>query len=427
MGGDQGAFAMIRILFAILFAVLSVPSFAYYAPDVNPVPAGAWDCQAFPPNGPNKDKVFNCKIGNPWNWQKFGPFYKCPAEHPSWTSDGYQCMDPPKCGASYGDKVPDLPNAYYKYATTAAGAQVTPEQIKPLSSACHNGCIVGMGFGPDGIEKSKNAVDFFYARNGNNYDRYAKGQYYNSGQTCVAGSDAPAPNSLPAPDKCGDNQSSGYINGKFSCVDKNSGTPVNIPKPGVATTATKTTTNADGSTTKTETSVSASGITTVTTTTCTGGDCVSSTTVSDGFGVGSPVSTVLGDGSSPSSGQSGPSSGPSSGQSSPSSGQSGPADALPDAPGGKDLYAKKDAKLSDKWDAFSQGLQDSAFISAAKSFFTLGGIAGTCPQWTYSVPFLKTSISFDAFCQPQIQSAMSLVGPVLMALAAWAAFKIAVM
>lgn len=91
------------------------------------------------------------------------------------------------------------------------------------------------------------------------------------------------------------------------------------------------------------------------------------------------------------------------------------------------LYKGKGGKMSDKWDAFAAAVGSAPIINSGRAFFTLGGISGSCPRWTYYVAPLKTSITFDVWCMSEVAAALALVGPVLMAFAAWSAFKIAVL
>lgn len=459
MGGDQGAFAMIRrfILFSILF--FSSSSFS-----AAPIPSykvlyttyrtASEACSAMASNRSGNgvqvsgsvksedENTFYCSLtstyfdgGTSTSYGAGDVYWTCLAtgQRVSKTS---VCPDP-KCSGSK-EKAVDAYGGANTLITFAYDRSKDPMASAFRGQACDkNGCFVEQVSGGGGSNNE-----------GTKYGLYGKWQMRGA---CDANDVSKVPRQYEAyqqksadktkdPVACASKGGSwGQVNGVDTCVPNNGSGNNTSSKTDTKKT---TTNNADGTSTKVDVKTS---------TTCAVGTCTTTTTTttqnydSSGNAVGTPqtssVSTVVPDqgggaatGGGPAKGDKGSGSGsaPTSTSSAPASPSSAPAAsqsgaAMPADSTGKDFYSKKDAKLSDKWDAFSQGMQDSPFISAAKSFFTLGGIAGTCPQWTYSVAFLKTSITFDAFCQPQIQAAMSLVGPVLMALAAWAAFKIAVM
>jgi len=436
VGRDLGARAMrkLQLVFnGLLLALMLFGTSSAWADTVQPVvtasPCTGWYSCGWAGGPHARDKYwkgFTSQLDGVGT--KFGAFYACPAGY-SWDTAGDYCVSDPKC--------------------------IAPKVLHPVTKACIDPCEAGKVDSAGYIELGTNAQTqpqvggcgktgcyvvltsssdrYYVVRNGQKV-YFAKGTYTQAGGPdniafCKAGdasvaADKTAADVNAAP-TCGTGKVPGTVNGQTVCVDPGTGTATKPTDSTPPTTSTSTTTrstqaNADGSTSVTETKTDADGTVTTTVTVIRNGNVESSTTTTSKPGGSSGT--------------------PGTGSSTPSSGQSGAVDTCAANPNsvmcqnaggpatsGAGLYTKKDSKLSDRWDSFAVSAQQAPIINSAKAFFTLGGISGACPRWTYHIDYLDTTVDMNYWCMPEVQSAMSLVGPILMVIAAWAAFKFGVL
>lgn len=201
-----------------------------------------------------------CPTGSTWNGSDcVRTAYTCPATG-GWTLEGQSCTRndcAPKAGTDASDQ------GYF-----TGGIATT---------ACISGCTANIQIseGVDVILRVVNGVDTFYTR--------AKYVYPESTSSCTSNTPL-ALGPLPA-STCGANQTGGYINGTYMCVDNTTQEPVpTSPNKTETETTDKTTeTNPDGSSTTTETTTNSDGLTTTTTTT-TSADGTTSTSTSTSSG-----------------------------------------------------------------------------------------------------------------------------------------------
>lgn len=203
--------------------------------------------------------------------------------------------------------------------------------------------------------------------------------------------------------------------GKVLCVPD--GTPTSeTPKIGKAESAK---TNADGSKTITSTTV-----------TCTGAGSCSSTTATTITGVGG------GTGAGATPGQAGT---PGTKTETKDINQKdGTADAdgcdptkqMCGSPSSGGLYTKKQETFNGPLSRFTDGLKSSVLSTSATGFFTVSIPSGSCPDWSVSVTVLGAPFGADlkpVFCSQTALNMMLVIGNVLMVVAAFGAFKVAML
>lgn len=239
-----------------------------------------------------------------------------------------------------------------------------------------------------------------------------------TGQTCSAGqgeSEKPQPETKEPPCAPGEGVATSS-SGKVLCVPK--GTP-NAPKPDVEKTVKKET-YPDGSEKTTETTKTkdpSTGATdTKSTSTSTGGmagpagtTTTTETSTGDGKGTGKEPGQGDGDGDGDCEGD--------------------------DCGGGEgfkgpegDLYEKKDRTMRDALEDFSAAVSDSPVMVAARNWFSIGGMPASCGGLSVTVPYLDTTISADSiFCGEYGVLIMQIAGAVVLAAAAYAGFRIAIL
>jgi hypothetical protein len=69
-------------------------------------------------------------------------------------------------------------------------------------------------------------------------------------------------------------------------------------------------------------------------------------------------------------------------------------------------------------------LMASGIGQAIGGFFTLT-VAGSCPTWVWSIPFIKADVPFDVFCAPFTIAALAVMKAVVLCVGAWFAFRVA--
>lgn len=239
-----------------------------------------------------------------------------------------------------------------------------------------------------------------------------------TGKTCAAGegdNEKPLPETKEPP--CAPGEGVGTSSsGKVLCVPE--GTP-NAPKPDVQKTVKKET-YPDGSEKTTETTKTkdpSTGATdTKSTSTSTGGmagpagtTTTTETSTGDGKGTGTEPGQGDGDGDGDCEGD--------------------------DCGGGEgfkgpegDLYEKKDRTMKDALEDFSAAVSDSPVMVAARNWFSIGGMPASCGGLSVTVPYLDTTISADSiFCGEYGALIMQIAGAVVLAAAAYAGFRIAIL
>lgn len=98
-----------------------------------------------------------------------------------------------------------------------------------------------------------------------------------------------------------------------------------------------------------------------------------------------------------------------------------------DGPDG-DLYEKKDRTMRDALEDFSAAVSDAPTMVAARNWFSIGGMPAGCGGLSVTVPYLNTTISADSiFCGEYGALIMQIAGAVVLAAAAYAGFRIAIL
>lgn len=93
-------------------------------------------------------------------------------------------------------------------------------------------------------------------------------------------------------------------------------------------------------------------------------------------------------------------------------------------PKAEGIYTKKDKTAEGPLQAFASGVRSSLLGSNASGFFTVTIPSGGCPSWSVEVPYLKTHIDVSQYiCSAPLVAAMDVIGAVLVVLAAFAAFR----
>ncbi|WP_157755040.1 hypothetical protein [Variovorax boronicumulans] len=90
-----------------------------------------------------------------------------------------------------------------------------------------------------------------------------------------------------------------------------------------------------------------------------------------------------------------------------------------------ELYGKKDKTIAQVMKKASDDLKAAPLGSAVGGFFTVGS-GGTCPSPSGVVPFLNKSVTFDMFCTSFAAQMFLIVRMVLLMLATWMAFRVAI-
>lgn len=90
-----------------------------------------------------------------------------------------------------------------------------------------------------------------------------------------------------------------------------------------------------------------------------------------------------------------------------------------------DLYAKKDKTVAQVLTKAKNDLQSSPLGSSVTNFFNVGG-GGTCPNVTAAIPFINKTITIDTFCTSMAAQMFVVIKAVLLMLATWMAFRIAI-
>ncbi|MFM9928356.1 hypothetical protein VLK31_35680 [Variovorax sp. H27-G14] len=90
-----------------------------------------------------------------------------------------------------------------------------------------------------------------------------------------------------------------------------------------------------------------------------------------------------------------------------------------------DLYGKKDKTVAQALSKAKDALQSSPLGSSVSGFFTVGS-GGSCPQSSANIPFLNKTVVIDTWCTTFAANMFTIVRAVLLMLATWMAFRIAI-
>lgn len=92
-----------------------------------------------------------------------------------------------------------------------------------------------------------------------------------------------------------------------------------------------------------------------------------------------------------------------------------------------DLYESKGLTLAKVWQDFSIRISQAPIVVASSSFFTLPYFSANCPVWTFPATAFSDPIVFNYFCDPAVTQALQLAGIIVLLIAAWVAFRIAIL
>lgn len=90
------------------------------------------------------------------------------------------------------------------------------------------------------------------------------------------------------------------------------------------------------------------------------------------------------------------------------------------------LYAKKDRTFQSVLTAGRDAILATPLGSAMGGFFTIAG-GGTCPIWTWNIPYIKAVVVVDEFCSDWALSAYAVIKGAVLIIFAWVAFRWAVL
>jgi hypothetical protein len=99
---------------------------------------------------------------------------------------------------------------------------------------------------------------------------------------------------------------------------------------------------------------------------------------------------------------------------------------LGSAPAQPTLYTKKTKTFSDVLTSFKTTVAASPFGTALGGFFTVTAAGGTCPTWTWVIPYFNTTFVFDLLCQAAVSTILGAMFVLTQIIAAYVGFKIAV-
>lgn len=89
------------------------------------------------------------------------------------------------------------------------------------------------------------------------------------------------------------------------------------------------------------------------------------------------------------------------------------------------LYTKGTKTLTSVWNSFKASLASTAIVTFATGFFSVN-VSGSCPTWSTSLGMGLPNLVIDHLCTPMADNMFAVVRGVLLVLAAWAAFRIAI-
>lgn len=303
-------------------------------------------------------------------------------------------------------------SGYYDIGTSPAGS--------PPMGVCSGGCLGTF----DGTSPSGSSLV------GGVKHWYAKGKYVNFGSTCDSGNGsgivggtgtAPTAASGVPSDTCAARDAMGTVNGVKTCVNQAnaSGTTTAPPVPSTntqSTTSTTTTNSADNSTTTTSVTTNtnsdgSTGTTTTTTVKNADGSIRSSNTVKAGSTDGPAASTST----TPDTGSDACT------KNSSAEGCGG----TPSDVDSSQLYTPKDKTVATILTNAKTTLQASPAGAAVTGFFNVSG-GGSCPASVWNLAYFNRSYTFDAYCSSTAANMMLVIKGVLLLVASFMAFRVAI-
>lgn len=90
-----------------------------------------------------------------------------------------------------------------------------------------------------------------------------------------------------------------------------------------------------------------------------------------------------------------------------------------------ELYTKKDKTVGQVLTKAKNDLQSSPLGSSVTNFFNVGG-GGSCPSISGTVPYVNATFTFNAYCGDTASKLFLILRTVLLMVATWAAFRIAI-
>jgi len=92
------------------------------------------------------------------------------------------------------------------------------------------------------------------------------------------------------------------------------------------------------------------------------------------------------------------------------------------------FYEKKqDRDFLTIWTAFISRVQSARLITAGSRFFSAGISGGSCPTWQIPSTFVSPAIPITLQCSSEVLSALRVAGVIVLIIAAWLAFRIALL
>lgn len=279
---------------------------------------------------------------------------------------------------------------------------ISSQNASPQFGVCSGACSVSFeGISPAGSNTTGGVKQW-----------YAKGHYFKTGEACPGGSTAP-PGATPSvpPDTCGPGQVGGTVNGVLTCVAGGSGgtggTTGGGGPGGTTTTRSTETQNPNGSTTNT----------TEKTTTTPGGSTSRETTTTTSGGGGPTVVVTSSSGAAP--GGNNETDGSACKENPNAKGCGG----NPGAVTGQ--WGAKGKTVSGVLTAAKNAFTSSPAGSAVSNFFTVAD-TGSCPTWTWNIPFINSTHQVDAFCAPWALAAYAALRVCILVVFSFFAFRVAV-
>jgi hypothetical protein len=89
------------------------------------------------------------------------------------------------------------------------------------------------------------------------------------------------------------------------------------------------------------------------------------------------------------------------------------------------LYTAKSRTFTQVFQQFQTTLSSSGIGSGVANFFSVNFSAGQCPTWSAHIPYIEADMNIDFMCSTPFQSLLLAMRGVLLIVAGWAAFRIA--
>ena len=92
---------------------------------------------------------------------------------------------------------------------------------------------------------------------------------------------------------------------------------------------------------------------------------------------------------------------------------------------GFDLYESKQKTFSDVFASFTSSVQSAPIALAGADFFRVSAVSGSCQTYSANIPFIDVQVEIDAQCSSEVAEGLRIAGLIVLIIAAWVAFKIA--